>query len=593
MFNPESEKDLKRLREAMAWSAGKYEVFCKKNMEAVQQFAGFHYGENHSEDKVPINLIALGVKIFRSRVASGMPQALVTTMHRELEAEAYENQLATNYQLEKINLGEKMRSAFVYALLGGPGVVKCGLVAEEAPSTEESFYLAPSRFFCEPVLMDDFIIDMRAKRRDQVAYMGNRFRVPLDWAKENRGYKKAVREKLMASDDRSSAEHGSSSENETRTISQGQGPVVDEYQDYVDLVELWLPQEGLVVTMEDGAEKMPLRVVEWEGPDHGPFHILSLEDIPGNVIPQAPVGLWRDLHEITNRLFNKASRQAERQKTWTAVPGHAKDDGSRVVGVADGEAIYVESPGDIKEISSGGANQQTLAMVIWSKQMLTYMGGNWDAIGGLAAQSETVGQDKLLAGSASETVQEMQRAMLTFTRGVVTDAAYYTYTDPLIDLPLSKPIQGTPYSIPFRYTPERRKGDFFCYNFDVDPYSLVSRSPMDRAKIMTDFVMQIVVPLIPAITQQGMSVNWERFFKLFTRYMSEPEINDLIIYAQGEAMKQPGPEEPGMPTSTTRNYVRENKPAGTRQGQDAAMMSLLMGGNPQSSEMAGLARPAS
>lgn len=591
-FDPADTQDVARLRTAIDWSEKKLRRFREQEMDALRQYVGFHYGENGSSDRVPIPMMELGVSIYSRQIAAKNPQALVTTPYANLKAGADDLELATNYLLHDINAEAALNEAGQQALFG-IGVIKVGICTNNAPATEEGYLHDAGQVFVDPVLSSDFFWDMTAKRREQVQFMGNRFRVPLDWARDNPGYKKSVRQKLTVN--RNSKDYNRGGDDTTRpeSLSRGNDPVVDEYQDYVDLLEIWMPEEGLIVTLADGADDKPLRTVDWRGPQHGPYHILMFKRVPGNVMPLPPVQLWYDLHELTNRLMNKAGRQAERQKTLVGVQGHAKEDGSRVVNANDGDVIATENPDGVKEFRTGGADQATLAMVMWSKDMLGYIGGNWDTIGGLASNSPTARQDQLLNENASGAVKSMQEVYTTFTKGVITDVAWYMWNDPFINLPLTKRIEGTDLAIPVNYTAERRMGEFFHYNFSVDPYSIKPKSPEERVNIVTDFVTRILLPAAPMLIQQGISLDWEKFFKLFAKYMHLPEIADLVVYARGEQFpSRESIDPPGMPQSTTRTNVRVNAPAGTRQGKDQVMASALMGVNSQPSEMAGLLRPS-
>lgn len=591
-FDPESARDITRLRQAMSWSEKKLRIFREQKMRVLRQYVGANYGENGAPDRVPINMMELGVSIYARQIAAKAPQALVTSPYRDLSSGAADLELAVNYLAGQIDMESALNEAGLEALFG-MGILKVGIAVQNAPADEEGYLHDAGQVFVDPVLFDDFIIDMTAKRWEQASYMGNRFRVPVEWARDNPAYDKKLRQKLSVNRGADDYERGSGDSIHPESLSQGQQPIIDEYQEYVDLIELWMPDEKLIVTLADGVDDTPLRTVDWKGPKHGPYHRLLFGKVPGNLIPLAPVQLWIDLHDAVNRLMNKTIRQAERQKTVLGVQGHAKEDGSRIVDANDGEAILTENPDGVKEFNMGGANQQTQATVIWMKDLLGYMGGNWDSIGGLASQSATAKQDQLLNDSASERVKSMQSDMTNFTKKVFTDVAYYMWNDPLINLPLTKRIDGTDLSIPVNYTSQRNMGRFFDYNFDVNPYSMPVKSPEARANAITDFVTKIMLPVAPIMAQQGISLDWEKFFKMFARYMHEYELNDLIIYSRGEQIpSRESIEPPGMPQSTTRTNVRVNAPAATRQGKDQVLASALMGVGSQPSEAAGLMRPS-
>lgn len=49
----------------------------------------------------------------------------------------------------------------------------------------------------------------------------------------------------------------------------------------------------------------PLRVVDWEGPESGPYHLLWYNEMPSNSFPLAPVTQWIDLNDGYNRVMRK------------------------------------------------------------------------------------------------------------------------------------------------------------------------------------------------------------------------------------------------------------------------------------------------
>lgn len=578
--NPEQ---LKRLRGAMRWSEEKLQKARTMHREFLKQYVGSHYGQGGAPDKVPINLIELGVNIYQRQIASQAPQGLVTTVHKELKPIAYQLQLALNYSVKKMQLENALNTAGVEALFM-MGILKIGIANDYATGPDDGTVSDPGDLFVEPVLFEDFIVDMSAKRWEKVGYMGNRYRVPLEWVKNNPHFDEKVRMKVTPDE---CGVNPKIRDLQTDSLSKGTDLYRDEFEDSVDLIDIWIPSQNKVVTVVSNNETLPpLAEVLWQGPRGGPYHILSFENVPGNLIPLSPVSLWKDLHDITNILTNKISRQAQDQKTILGVAGHAKDDGNRTVDARDGEAILMENPDGCREFKYGGADPQTMATVVWAQDVFSRMAGNLDAIGGLSAQSDTLGQDQLLTKSASQRVQDMQQRMARFTRNVITDLAWYIWNDPLISVPIQIPVGKTGIVIDDVFDASKKNGDFFSFNFDVEPYSMQQRTPSERLGSVMTFAQQVLMPMLPMLMQSGIGMDFEKFFKLFSEYMNLPELADLLIYANGENVERPPPSDPppGKPGFTTRKTVRENRSGASRHGKDMSMMSEMMGMGQQSAE---------
>lgn len=62
--------------------------------------------------------------------------------------------------------------------------------------------------------------------------------------------------------------------------------------------------------MYGAAYRDPIRIVDWEGPESGPFCILGFSEVPDQTMPLAPAATWYDLHNMINVLYRKMRRQA-------------------------------------------------------------------------------------------------------------------------------------------------------------------------------------------------------------------------------------------------------------------------------------------
>jgi len=231
-------------------------------------------------------------------------------------------------------------------------------------------------------------------------------------------------------------------------------PPAGDYEDYVELWELWLPRDQLIVTFPAQSNGIldgrPLLVKPWVGPEGGPFHLLSFGDVPGNTMPTAPVHDMIDLHTSENALMNKLIRQAKRQKKNQLVPGVADKDAKRLVDAEDGEMIKADAPGQIQELASGGIDNLNFQFTIQLRQLYTYLQNNLDAIGGLAPQADTLGENKLLMGTASKTVEGMQEETMSFIESGLRSMCWYYWTDPLQTYKTQMPLPNCPFFGRFR-----------------------------------------------------------------------------------------------------------------------------------------------
>jgi hypothetical protein len=589
------QKSFKRLKRAVELSRNALHTFRENRVSAVREYVGKHYSENGSLDKVPLPMLEMAVGIYIYQLAAKSPSVMVETDHVELKPAAENLRLAVDYAIEhQLDLKGVFQSAVLDALFG-IGIVKVGQ-SEEDDVEVEGLYYKVGRVFVDNVDLDDWVHDMSARRWKDVEFMGNRFRVPLEEARNNESFDKELREKLQptlrgrvqGSDvEKADEERASDIGSDDHKDENGE----DEYQDHVDLWELFLPQEQKLI-IYSAEQDEPLEEKDWNGPEHGPFVMLSFTDVPGNTMPLPFVSLMRDLHEMSNKLYNKLARQAERQKTLSAVRNGKEKDGETIRNANDGEVISVDDPRNIGEVKFGGPEQMNLAFVMQAMMEFSKYGGNLETLGGLGAMADTVGQEKLLASGASKRVQKMGDDTMDFASEVVNQVARYLWEDPLIELPLTKRVPGyEEISLPIKWTEAQKEGEFFNYNIDVIPYSMQKETPEANTAKLMNIVTSFVVPLLPLLQQQGLGINFANLFKRIDKY-SNIDLLDGIIVSGQPLQEGQGPigEPSGKAAQTTRRYERVSRPGASTPGKEQSMVAALMGSG-QQKDVASLGRP--
>jgi len=576
--------ELAKLKSAVEASRSKLREFCKIRADAVRQFVGSHYGSNGTQERVPINFLELAVTIYNMSLAARCPRALVVPRVSSLKAEAATLGLALNHLAKEIRLGTALRRAVRDALFG-MAVVEVGSAAGRTVEIDGE-PVDVGQPFADNVSLDDFVADMSAKNWERVEFMGHTYRVPLVDLQDNEFDDQDVVRTLeslgMDREDIPAGERASDTGTGRKEYSDE-----TEYRKHVDLLQLYLPYENLIVTVPAGGNwDKPLNMYEWQGPERGPYHLLGFGEVPDNLMPLAPVDLWLDLHYLANRLFVKLGRQADRQKNIGGVAPEAASDAEKIIQATDGELINIKHPEGIKAIRLGGIDPQNLGFLLQIQDIFSYFGGNLDAIGGLGAMSETVGQDQLLTASASKRIQYMQDTVYEFAGGIEEALAWYLMYNPLIELPLIKQT-ASGREIPVTYRAWEREGDYLDYNYEIVPYSMQYESPRQRLNGLLTIFTQLFIPLAPVMAQQGIGINYQALSRQVSELSNLPELNDLLIFSQ----PAPNPGEigpvgqpPRQSPVTRRENVRINRSGATLGGKRQILAQALFGGNPQQAE---------
>jgi hypothetical protein len=564
LFDPHDPKKLQKLRKAVTNSLCELEIFRENRMAAYRQFVGAHYSNDGTADKVPINLVKLAAEVVARNLAATTPRALVTANRRDLKAVANAFSLALNKVLEWTRIEEDLQTWVFEAIFSPFGILKVSLdVAEYVEIDGEA--IAAGRPKVEPVLFHDWVHDMSASNLRNCAFYGHRFLMDKEEARENPLFDASGKEYLQTFKDRGWDKEG---DTDTQTLSRQKNPFGEDYRDMVELWELYLPLEQLVVTIPHlDYQGPPLRVVEWTGPEEGPYHFLYFTPVPGNTTPLPPVSMWRDLHELANALFNKLGRQAERQKTVGVAPSSMQQDVTRLMDAADGQVITgdIVTSQQFGEVKTGGIDESNNNFFRQVRDLFNWQAGNIEALAGLAPQSGTLGQDQMLSQSASHLIQGMQDKVKYAAASVMKSAGWFLWHDPAGEVPIEFRVQGSQETQPALWTPERRNGDWYDYAISIEPFSMRSKSPEEQLTFVMDFFDRLGA-MLPVMQQQGVVPNIEAMIKLVAQLTNLPQLLDLVIFTQGQL--EPTGEPTSMPSTTTRKYERVSRSAGpTNRGQ--------------------------
>ena len=569
-----------KLRTAIDWSVRQLDAPRKKRVEAIKQYVGSHYSDGGADKRVPTNFLELAVTIYTRQLAARAPRVLITSGSSQFRPYARNMEIALNQLPDEINLGSTLRRSVIEAIFAW-ATVKVGISASGV-SVLGHEYGEP---FADLVSIDDYFLDMSAKSRATLQYEGNDYWIPIEDAR-------AMYDGKMT--DISPDQHtitGEQGQERAETVTSSEG--ADVYSDKVWLRDVWLPQKRKLVTY--GVKNLKVfNIVDFKGPERGPYHTLEFSDVPGNLLPLPPVALWRDLHELGNSLFRKLGRQADSKKTVAAFSGGSDDDAEALRRAADGDGIKYTGQKP-EAITVGGIDAPTLAFYLQTRDLFSYFAGNLDTLGGLAPSSDTVGQDRLLSEASSARMKDMAEKTVDFTRGIFRALAWYEWTDPVRERVIHKPVKGTDITVRHNWSKDTRQGEFNDYNYDIDVYSMQDDSPSTKLQKIGSALERYVFPILPSVEQQGGQIDMQKLVEIVGRLGNVPELSEIVRFADppAEGVQKPeGGAAPGVgkPANTTRTYDRVSRPGATRSGKDAVLSQILMGGKPQAAEAATVGR---
>lgn len=555
-----------RLVTAFDHSRRKLQTFRERRLSMIRQFVGGAWSDGGAPDRVPVNFLEMALNIYRRQVAARAPRVMVRSKNGDNISFADDLEIALNISIDDMKFDDTMRRWVLEAMFG-MGVLKVGL----APSDQREimgFTHDPGQPFADVVDFEDFVFDITAKRWDQVQFCGNRYALPLEAVED---LKMFPRKELSKYERRTTNEQGD--EKISNMVDDGGSYGEESYMDLVELWDIWLPYENVVATFQTDPnggieDREPLRVVEWDGPEGGPYHLLSFGDVPGQIMPLPPAALMIDLHELGNRVFRKLGRQADRQKTVTLVASANQDDGRRITSANDGDAVAVDRPEATKDVRYGGVDQAGLAFFQQLRQLTSYFGGNLETLGGLNNATNTASQEQLVKNQATMRIADMQERATAASTDVIKAIAFYMWNDPIRSYRIPKKIPNSDMTIMAEMKPEKRNGEFPDYAIEIVPFSMQSRTPSERLQTAMQVMQTYIIPMSQLLQQRGLVPNIEAFLKMSAELSGTPEVMDLVQKVPAQELMQ-GPTAPGgggaggAPANTTRNYVRSDR------GQDS------------------------
>lgn len=577
-----------RLAQAIEQGKKDLSAFRQRKRSAVQRYVGRNYSYENDIPRQPLNMIDLAVSTITRYLVGQAPRALARTKIPEYKPAAHELGLALDEVIQQIEmLGTLQKWAFnaMFSL----SIVKAGLHPEGEIEVEGAVHDAMG-VFAKYVDLEDWVHDTTARDWEELQFMGDRHRVAYDFFMESGLYNKKKIDGVSPSP-REVINSGGDERMETLTYPRS--TVHEPFAEWVELYDIWLPAEKVVVSLVSHGNSdllLPVREIEWTGPEHGPYHSLAFKPVPRSVMPLPPVASLSDLNDILNAVYSKSANQAIRQKDITFYSGQASKDAERVRDASDGELIRADNPDKVTTQKFGGVDQVGLAFAIDARGQFSYHAGNLDSLAGLSPQADTLGQDRMLRQSASQQVDDMQDKTTTAVAGLLRDIAYYVWDDPLTNIPISVRFQGDEHEMLTKFTHKSKDGKFFDYVIDIVPYSLRYRSPQEILQSVLSYVQNIAVPLGQQMAQQGSGIDFQVLNDLWATYSNTPEIKDILTGVQLEE-PMPGGERPRQSPNTTRTNVRINRPGGTQGGKDAALTQNLLAGGAPPSQNAALLRP--
>jgi len=590
MFDLSNPEKRGRLRKAIKASRDALETHRRVRKLMVEHYCGSWYSSTAPQDseRILVNLMNQTARIHTVVLAANNPQVLVSTPNLDNQPFARRFEVNLNKLISDMELDKTFRAIVLDAFF----CLGCGVVMMRDTDTrfhgllesEEDVWLDPGEPWMNRVSLDDLILDMPAKELSKMRFCGHRYRADYEKVMDEPGYDKKVKDKI-----RPTSREAFDSVGSTQEI--GIDPSQDtDLKDMVWLQDLWIAENKSVVTMACYDDLEPLIEREWPGSQSGPYKFLSLGDVPDRIIPASPAINLFGMHLQQNRLHRRMEDDSDAHRVVQVYPPGMEDEAERLRTSERNGWYRGKSPEQIKQFEMGGIDQRDMAMATFLQGEFDRFAGNLQAMGGLGPQASTATQEQMIYGELSRNVADMRMSVVAFASESILDLGRLMWNDQMLKIQSSIPVGNSGIEIRSDWTPENRQGEFEDYDFFVEPYSMVFKTPEQKLQELFQ-VLQEIAPLWPMFQASGASLDAEAIVDEIARLKNRPEFKRFITFSAPAAMLGGDQNTIRSPAVTTRENVRRNvSTGGTAENRSNAMIRDLLGG--QSSSINGQTRSA-
>jgi len=541
--------------------------FRKARASHVKAYVGQYMSETYGvTGDAPINLMFLAVRTLIPNLVQKEGFTRVVTRLLRQRDYAEKLGLALTDLDKQLKMKRILRAACV-DMCFGPAILKTSIAqGGQLFQIDSDTNVDPGQLYTELIDLDDFTLDPCCVAFDKARFLGHRVRIERAKILQADGFNKDLVLRLPRADlNPDKAERVDEQAKES-----GNDQTTSDMQDYVNVVELWVPEAEAVCYIPDPAEATFddfLKVEEYYGPPSGCYSFGSLtQPVPGSPFPIAPVGVWRDLSDMANRLFKKAMDQADRQKNITLYQPSCADVAESIKDADDGECIATENPDGVKVVSYEGAGPDANNMVNTLYGWFNVVAGNPDLMGGLDVNSDKATGQSILQQNAAIGTGDMRDMVYDLAKDVKEKQAWFLHNDELMfqpGLPGIPLIKREPNGRERQLflTPADRTGDFSQLGFEIVARSMSVPDPGTRSRLVQEFVTNVVPQSFMSLQvalQVGQPFNVTRYLTTIAEEMGITELvqdifEDPEFQQRMEWYASTGGKSEGKGQNTTQN----------------------------------------
>lgn len=495
------------------------------------------YSNKNAAPYTAINKVEQWRRVLFNLLVPRTPQVMVSTKALSLRPTAAAFESALNHTMDEINFKRTMTYTVNDALMANFGMVKTGVAI--TPVNVMGAYGEMGRVYCDAIDFEDAVVDLKARRLDQMRFIGNR----MTWTVRDAANFEPITERLryLGQNGRlTTIACNPGGDPRIQTVSTGFDVLqAEDPYDQIELFELFLPYENeVVIYLGSGSGDVRLMEVlsveDYDGPEGGPFDLLYYFEVNGNLMPSPPVAPIIQLHEAINITLETIIDQMESQKDVTVFPKGSDEDVAAFRAASNGSAIAINgNVKDMQVVKMAGANPVNFAALTFLLEQCDDLAGNIKAIAGLGAEADTARQEALIDKNSGRMIEYMATVTQDFMCHVlekkIANLLWYKDNTPLA---LSKRVPQTQIEVPVVWDAREKEGDFLDYNFQFNMYAEQRMTPAIKAAKLQAYWQTNVLPTAQLAMQMGNPPNLMAYNRDMALFENMPEYEDLYMLGQ-------------------------------------------------------------
>jgi hypothetical protein len=499
----------------------------KHSLKLWQAVASGYYDSGYARTHT-INLVDRGVNTMVPFLVEGTPRVMVETKIPEYQPWAFTTKLALNHWLQQERFAERVLIPVARnSLIEPAGITRTSIMHHRNYERQEGVYKLGAPHVAV-VDYSNYVGDPSARRREEFIIEGDIYKLPTDYAKEFFGPKFAD---LIISDGELVNEWSPET-----ILSHNFNKDCLSVRDFTTFIDLYLYDEGIIITiLPEGKSARIINTIEWDGPDGGPYDVLSYKAISENPIGLPPAWAWHDMDVTMNLLVEKMRQQAESQKRIIAV--QSTDDATRLREAPNNAILTFEDLQGIQQLDFGGVTPDNYNWISFVESEFSRTGGNADVLGGRGAGAPTLGQEQLLYNNATRIVGSMYNRFQDFSTSVIRKLAWAFWVEPTTYVPVIKEVSGLG-SVPVVFADRTKVGEFYDFTFDIQPYSTQREAPEAKFNKVMMFMSQWLLPTIQMAAAQGAQLDINKVNTMMAQYLGLDNFNDWYKTAVPSGLEQ-------------------------------------------------------